>query len=45
MIVASDGSGDYLSLGEALKDLEKKSEKNGRVVIHLKKECTGRNCT
>jgi len=37
MIVASDGSGDYLSLGEALKDLEKKSEKNGRVVIHLKK--------
>jgi len=36
MIVAADGSGDYISLGHALKALESKND-NDRVVIHIKK--------
>jgi len=37
MIVAADGSGDYTSLGQALKALESENNSNDRVVIHVKK--------
>ncbi|AGC69600.1 pectinesterase A [Thermoclostridium stercorarium subsp. stercorarium DSM 8532] len=37
MIVAADGSGDYLSLGQALQALENMKDSGERVVIHIKK--------
>lgn len=37
MIVAADGSGDFLSLGQALQALENANDSNDRVVIYIKK--------